>query len=304
LPLPSPLSEPSDPAAEPAAAETAKSAEPSASMWRSNPKPKGRLVAADAQPSHIEAGAPMMEGGKEGGAVSETTLAVQRQLYGHGMLQLLAGCLGGLLPVIHVAFTPVVGVVHKIGVIQGATLLGAAGGWHLLPLTPTAQWQTLGWLLFTLWSNLLGVFVAAFAGASGGQFDQSFSCSMPSTAKAANLAVALFLNLSLPVIAPLAFCAFAALFPLTTVRSGAWFGKAELAFGLGLLIMALVITAQSSVDPYLTAAPASVPALENIHAPSPRDGSSPRPLLLCPFAYRGGTQNPPEIPTPAFTYER
>ncbi|KAJ1640263.1 hypothetical protein T492DRAFT_930919 [Pavlovales sp. CCMP2436] len=271
-------------------------------MWRS---PKGRLVVTDTQLSHIEAHTSPVKGGGAGIEMPESTsVQVQRQLFGHGMLMLMAGCLGGLLPVMGVAFTPVVGTVHKIGVIQGATLLGAAGGWHLLPFAPTAQWITLGLLLATLWSNLLGVFVAAIAGASGGQFDQSFSCFMPSTAMAANFAVALFLNCSLPVLAPFAFCAFAALFPQFTVKSGAWIGQVELAVGLSLLIWALVLTAQFSVDPYLTVDPELVPAFVNIHAPRPKDGSSPQPLLLCPFAYRGGKQNPPAISTPFFTDER
>ena len=239
-------------------------------------------------------------------APAAATGNVQRQLYGHGMLQLFAGCMGGLLPVVGVSFTPVVGVVHKIGTIQGAVLLGAAGGWHLLPLTPRTQKYAGGWLVSTLWCNLTGIFISAITLASGALFDPSFDCSLPNTAKATNVIVALLLNLVLPVLAPFLVCAGAALAPATAIKMGETVGWVLNGIAVVLTIAAILLTAllpttntslDTPVSSFPNATTVKVPTrrlYEATWSPASIHGHGSRrlseegePLVLCPFAYRG-----------------
>jgi hypothetical protein len=191
------------------------------------------------------------------------------------------GCIGGLLPMFGVNFTKTVGVVHTIGVIQGGLLLGAAAGWHLMPFDQPTEAVT-GWLLLgPLWSNLLGVYVAALTNSAGNAFDPSFTCVLLSKEVAANVVVSLLLNCSLPILVPFGTCAFISLFPHK--GNGPWFWKVNVGLGVLLFVIAIVLTVVIPVvNPLLGVTNSSV-AVQSIHGQEKK-------VFLCPFAYKPGPE--------------
>ena len=211
---------------------------------------------------------------------ADIVLRNARLLFGHGWLQLFFGCLGGLLPLAGVALPPVVGAMHKMGVIQGAALLGAGAGWRLLPLDPLAQRVTVATLLLPLWSNLLGGYVAAIAGASGNIFDPSFDDFLRNADATVNLVTAALLNASLLVLVPFGTAALASLFPAFCKRLGPALGRAEAALAVCAILLAVVLTvALPHVNPALGAASANGKvAAASVH------GSNR--VTLCPFAFK------------------
>ena len=145
------------------------------------------------------------------GTVADTTLA--RRAFGHGWMLTFLGCSTPLV----VANAPAVGAMHLVAITEGACLLGAAGGWHLLQLDTPSQLLALRLLLGAFYANLAGCVLAAAAHASGNQFDRSFTCSMLNADVGVNRLVAILLNLSLIVLPALALLAFGALAEPATI---------------------------------------------------------------------------------------
>mmetsp|Transcript_107018 Transcript_107018/g.298028 ORF Transcript_107018/g.298028 Transcript_107018/m.298028 type:complete len:227 (-) Transcript_107018:287-967(-) len=179
----------------------------------------------------------------------------------HGWLQVLFGCVSCL--VLDAAFgeaTPAIGTVHKIGCIQGALLVGAAGSWHFLKLAPANQWHAWGCLMCCVWPNVIGPCIAAASGASANAYDRRFTCSMLNDKTPWNFLVAVGVQCAafiLPAVSMILFGAFA---PQHRKWQRVAFGIA-VAFEIGivLLVMGGTVFAPSGalIDPNLNDANAT-----------------------------------------------
>ena len=96
----------------------------------------------------------------------------------HGWLLVLAGTLSYLTAT---DVTPAMATAQKIGTVQGALLVGAAGSWHLLTLSRSNHRLVRLLLLLYVWANWIGAQLALVTGASGNVYDRSFTCSLTNT---------------------------------------------------------------------------------------------------------------------------
>mmetsp|Transcript_76584 Transcript_76584/g.234491 ORF Transcript_76584/g.234491 Transcript_76584/m.234491 type:complete len:256 (-) Transcript_76584:401-1168(-) len=214
--------------------------------------------------------------------MAKSSTRTAKSLMVHGWLQVLFGCVSCL--VLDAAFgeaTPAIGTVHKIGCIQGALLVGAAGSWHFLKLSPANQWQAWGCLMCCVWPNVIGPCIAAATGASANGYDRSFTCSMLTKARFWNFVVALGIQSAAFILPAIAMILFGALAPQRRWWQKLAFGVAVLfEIGVVLVILSNTVFAPSGalVDPNLDDATAS-----KIFVGTP--GGRER-QALCPFVTR------------------
>jgi len=221
-----------------------------------------------------------------------------RSIMTHGWLQVLAGCLGcAILTAVSPGgrTTPAIGVLHKIGCIQGALLVGAAGSWHLLRLSPANQWHAWACLLVCVWPNFWGPVIAALSGASGNAYDPSFTCSMTNSDYHWNLAVSIMVNFAAFIVPAALIILFGAWRDSAPHESEAWWQKRAswvvTAVEIGAFVQVLCATIlaphESIIDPFLLDSNTPHYPTTSIFNGTSGGAVSTFNSSLCPYAVQG-----------------